>query len=220
MSWHCRNLTGRQGRAFSSLQKKWGHNYSVLLKAKGFPVGLTSGMPIEVIEKRVKGFHHGYLHVKTQGVHFIVVHLWPGKEHETEIISGIAQKLIDEGEKVVVLGDFNSESPLDGDYINTKPALKGKVHYGVLCRYMEVGLVDIVNRCDKNALVSQPSPAVIPKWQPDMKSVEAKQHRIDFILTSDNLSEKCVDATIIRNEEVEKVSDHYPVIAKFRFDNP
>jgi endonuclease/exonuclease/phosphatase family metal-dependent hydrolase len=48
-----------------------------------------------------------------------------------------------------------------------------------------------------------------------MKSIEALQHRIDFILVSKNLSEKSISATVIRTPEVEKVSDHYPLIAKF-----
>ncbi len=75
-------LNGNTAKSLAKLAKQWGHGYSAILKENGFPVGLTSKQPIEVIERRVKGFHHGYLHCKTSGVHFFVVHFWPGKDHE------------------------------------------------------------------------------------------------------------------------------------------
>jgi exodeoxyribonuclease-3 len=53
--------------SLSKMALEWGRAHSVRLKQKGFPAGLTSKQPIEVIERRVEGFHHGYLHCKTCG---------------------------------------------------------------------------------------------------------------------------------------------------------
>ncbi len=57
--------------------KKWGHEYSVLLKETGYSVGLTSKFPIEVNEKILDGMHHGALHCRTAGIDVFVIHLSP-----------------------------------------------------------------------------------------------------------------------------------------------
>ena len=49
-------LNGQTNESFKDLAEGWGHDHAVLLKEEGFPVGLTSKMPVEVIEKRVEGF--------------------------------------------------------------------------------------------------------------------------------------------------------------------
>ncbi len=211
-------LNGQTNESFRELAVGWNHNYSVLLKESGFPVGISSDKPIEVINKKVEGFHHGYLHVKTYGIHFIVIHLWPGKENESNIISNAAKSLIDAGERVVVLGDFNAESSLDSVYLNTKPKLKGRINYSVLNYYLNAGLIDIVNKHDKNALVSDPSPIVVPKWHPDLELVKAIERRIDFIMASKNIVAKSKYATILRSNKLDKISDHYPIVAKFNYD--
>ena len=46
---------------------RWDHRYAVTLKDGGYNIGLTSRQPIEVIERRTRGFHHGYLHCRTRG---------------------------------------------------------------------------------------------------------------------------------------------------------
>ena len=64
-----------------------GHPYAVMHQESGYPVALTSSAPIEVIERRVAGFHHGYLHARTHGFDVLVVHFWPGKIHEPQHIA-------------------------------------------------------------------------------------------------------------------------------------
>ena len=45
--------------------------------------------------------------------------------------------------------------------------------------------------------------------------------RIDFILSSPNLSQRMTEAAVKRDEPVlEIISDHYPVIAKFKLKSP
>ncbi|MBT6102439.1 MAG: hypothetical protein HOH62_00925, partial [Verrucomicrobia bacterium] len=79
-------LNGHNQVGLKEVAAEWGHDHAAILKKGGFPVGLTSSQPIEVIERRVKGFHHGYLHCKTHGIHFFVVHFWPGKYREADWI--------------------------------------------------------------------------------------------------------------------------------------
>ncbi|MDA7619379.1 hypothetical protein N8655_02105, partial [bacterium] len=63
-------LNGHNQARLEEVAAEWGHDHAAILKKEGFPVGLTSSQPVEVIERRVKGFHHGYLHCKTHGIHF------------------------------------------------------------------------------------------------------------------------------------------------------
>ena len=90
-------LNGHNQAGFEEVAAEWGHDYAAILKKEGFPVGLTSSQPVEVIERRVKGFHHGYLHCKTHGIHFFVVHFWPGKYQEADLILDKAVPLIERG---------------------------------------------------------------------------------------------------------------------------
>ncbi|MGJ1438684.1 endonuclease/exonuclease/phosphatase family protein [Sphingobacterium siyangense] len=62
------------------LAKSYGHLYSILLKEKGYPVGITSRYPITLIKAQVDEFWHGMLHVKIKDIDIIVTHLslFPG----------------------------------------------------------------------------------------------------------------------------------------------
>jgi exodeoxyribonuclease-3 len=42
--------------------------------------------------------------------------------------------------------------------------------------------------------------------------------RIDYILVSPSLSEKCINAKVLNQKETFNLSDHYPVIAEFNFE--
>ena len=41
--------------------------------------------------------------------------------------------------------------------------------------------------------------------------------RIDYILASPFLAEKCITSKILNKEETYYLSDHYPVVAEFEF---
>ena len=64
---------------------------------------------------RDEGFEHGMLHVRIQGVHFVVTHLNSHdvrkREIETRLIAEEVKKY--EAEPLVLMGDMNSLSPFD-----------------------------------------------------------------------------------------------------------
>ena len=49
----------------------------LMLKETGYPTALTSRSPIEVIERRTDGLHHGLMRCRTAGIDFVVAHLVP-----------------------------------------------------------------------------------------------------------------------------------------------
>ena len=209
-------LNGNTAESLKGKAKQWGHDYSVILKEHGFPVGLTSKQPIEVIEKRVKGFHHGYLHCKTYGAHFFVVHFWPSKPHEADVIIDKIKPLLDDGQKVIVLGDFNNRSRRDIPFDNKA---KNPDETRITDKFEAAGFVDITHKHDKGAKFSFGSPVLIPKWARTMDDVIAKRQRIDFIFADNKLSDCSVSGTIMHSDDLDMISDHYPVVAEFKLSD-
>ncbi|MBX2877916.1 MAG: endonuclease/exonuclease/phosphatase family protein, partial [Saprospiraceae bacterium] len=97
--------------------KSWGHDYAVILKEDGYPVGLTSKWPIQVIKKQREGMWHGMLHAQVAGIDVFVVHLspadWKTRKREAQILIQQLEAL--NNDKYLILGDFNALSPMDED---------------------------------------------------------------------------------------------------------
>jgi endonuclease/exonuclease/phosphatase family metal-dependent hydrolase len=200
-------LNGHNQARLEKVAAEWGHDHAAILKKGGFPVGLTSSQPIEVIERRVKGFHHGYLHCKTHGIHFFVVHFWPGKYQEADWILDKAVPLI--------LGDFNGNSRKDEDFLIANATLR-KRDYTFVDKVEAKGFVDIVHKHDPKAKISQPSPITIPRWTKDLEELQLKRYRIDFVFADRTFAKKSLSGTISLAKEIETISDHYPVIVEFK----
>ena len=216
-------LNGINENSLKNMAKQWGHEHAVILKEEGFPVGLTSRKPIEVIERKVKGFHHGYLHAKTSGIHFFVVHFWPYKDHEAKAIIEKIKPLLKQGKKVVVTGDFNTYSEKDNDYLATRKNLRFPVSennralYNVVNMFEAKGFVDLIYKHDKKAKYSYPSPIImVNNGIKTMEELKAKRKRIDFIFADETLQTFSTSATIKISKELVMISDHYPTLAEFK----
>ena len=207
-------LNGHNQLGFKEVAAEWGHDHAAILKKGGFPVGLTSNQPIKVIERRVKDFHHGYLHCKTHGIHFFVVHFWPGKYWEADWILDKTAPLMERGEKVIILGDFNGNSRKDEDFLIANATLR-KRDYTFVDKVEAKGFVDIVHKHDPEAKISQPSSITIPRWTKDLKELKLKRYRIDFVFADKSFAEQSHSGTISLAREIETISDHYPVIVEF-----
>ena len=205
-------LNGISEAQLKEIAQNWEHSFAVTHKESGFPVGLTSRFPITVHERKVEGFHHGYLHAETAGIHFFVVHFWPGKYHEADVILHQARALLkDHGGRVIVLGDFNGSSRRDEDFL-IKHATLRELDYIYTDKLEAAGFIDLVAKHDPEAKISCPSPITIPRWSKDLKELKQKQYRIDFIFADPALAKRSVTGTIHLSPELDRISDHYPVV--------
>ena len=194
----------------------WGHHYAATNKTNGYIVGITSRYPMEIIEKRVKGMHHGLVHVRTAGVDVVVTHFspfqWKVRNKEAAIVSKKVELAVAEGRPVIVMGDLNARSPQDApwitqNYIQRKKQRddrddrvqnleNGAVSYTCLQTLLDCGLHDVC----------------VP-WR---KETDVKNHsRIDYILATDDLAQTVRKATWQVDEKFRHYSDHYPVVADF-----
>ena len=195
----------------------WGHDHAVMHKENGYPVALTSSAPIEVVERRVKGSHHGYLHARTHGIDVFVVHFWPNDVGEAVRIAEMAEALVKEGHPVLVLGDFNGKIRCDEPYLLENgfgEERDGEVvfDYRLTDAFLERGFVELVSEHSPDDHYTFGAPALIPRWAKTMEEVRERRRRIDFAFASPELAAGCLSAHVDTNDErVGKYSDHYPV---------
>lgn len=207
-------LNGISEKRLGELAKHWDHTYAVTHKENGFPVGLTSNQPIEVLAREFEGFHHGFLHCKTYGIYFFVVHFWPGKVTDVEKILTRAAFHLNQMERVIILGDFNGCSRKDEAFLIAN-AKKRERDYTFVDLVEAKGFVDLVHKHDPKAKISCPSTITIPKWSKDLEELKLKRYRIDFVFADAFLANDSITGTISLAKEIETISDHYPVIVEF-----
>ncbi len=157
-------LTNISEDRLTKLAAGWGHPHSALLKTSGFSVGLTSKLPIEVVDRMLDGLHHGSLHARLDGMHIFVVHLspfqWETRSSEADLLLAKIRPLLGQHEEVLVLGDFNALSPADRHLMDARPGMlqkarasdaehdhvlnlrNGQFDYSVMQRFFEAGLED------------------------------------------------------------------------------
>ena len=158
-------MNGFTEERLSQFAKKWGHNYSALLKTTGYPVVITSNQPIVVKEKLVEGMWHGMLHCETYGIDFFVVHLspadWQFRRREADSIAIRIKEVALANDQYIVLGDFNAHSPFDAELLRKFPHQKerylkgdqasekyknlhnGEYDFSVLSTFLSISLTDL-----------------------------------------------------------------------------
>lgn len=225
-------LVGFKRADLAALAKEYGHPYSAIVKEEGYPVGVTSRCPIEVVSKQVAGFWHGMLHVRTCGLDVIVTHLspfeWKYRLGEAEkIVSYIEENGLD---SCLVMGDFNAYSPFDAAEVESHIKLKENMSkwdasqktyrnmrgqhfdYSVLSRFLSTGMADPCRMYVKPAAARMTFPtAFLYEWDWDDARLPALRERLDYILISPALVPGCVGAEVYNGRETEGISDHYPV---------
>lgn len=201
----------------SRLASRWGHPYvAVGAFQDNYPVAVTSHFQFEFV-RPIGGdsLSHGALHVKTRGVNYVVVHLWPqpyslqdkdktrsdnlGDSTRVGEIRYILRKTLYDpqfaDEKYwVMLGDFNTLSPVDSMYYN--PAANYLIHRIVRESYP----------CD--AVAAFHPGEFVP-------SENRNKKRIDFVYCSEAMSHRLTGARTLDDEFTRTASDHKPTLVTF-----
>jgi exodeoxyribonuclease III len=135
----------------------------------------------------------------------------------------------------MVLGDFNSHSPFDADLYdpnglfmarlrksNEGKGLNGNVletglDYAVQSAFLSIPLEDVVQRYTKGIAERGSFPALIlGKINNETnEQMKLRLERIDYILVSPHLSNRCTAAKIFNGIDNAYLSDHYPAMAEF-----
>ena len=192
------------------LAERWGHPYTAIGPYQdNYPVAFTSKYPIEVVQRIGEGLSHGALHVKINGVNYVVLHLWPqrysmgdktrkdngGEAFRVEEMRRILDATILNpkfaGEKHwLMMGDFNSHSPLDKPFHGTR---NYDVHDLVRSAYSH----DIVGDWFSGEFVP---------------STTGGKARIDFIYCTDGIWDGVKRVETVHDAFTDKASDHRPIV--------
>ncbi|MCH2135608.1 MAG: endonuclease/exonuclease/phosphatase family protein [Phycisphaerales bacterium] len=211
-------LNGWTPQRLRSWTTPMGLGHGVLLKERGYDLGLSSRWPLVVVERHLKGMHHGLLHVRTRGIEVFVVHFSPSRHAhrllEIELVMQRVEPLLSAGRPVLLMGDFNAASGQDDALFGETGMLwwnrwnypidtNGRPVTDVLQRALDGGLID---------LWVQERPAHTPQFQ--------HRPRIDFILASPNLAAQCTEAIWLDTPRHHVMSDHPPVLVELCLDSP
>lgn len=200
-------LCGFTEAKLKELAAGYGHPYAAIVKENGYPVGLTSKTPIQVIDRKIDGYGHGLLHCKVLNMDFLVTHLNPSdrlkrKKEADNIVNYITDNRLTD---CLLMGDMNAHSPFDASW--TDEHLE---NYAVISTFMAASLHDICYMFTADAQrYSYPTRILVSS--PKGGALRRQQERIDFIFVTDSLRPNCVDAEIYNGSDTDYLSDHYPV---------
>ena len=199
------------------LAASYGHPYVVtnIKKGDNYPVALTSKYPVEVIAKITEGVSHGAIHVRIRGVNIVVLHLWPHATGSNGYADGNSYRMAEitafldgtlkahPGEvRWLMMGDFNSVSPLDADDL---PGGVG-LNYDVHTKELGSGYHDLMRSYRGYFIPSCPTAAF----------AGGNATRIDFIYGSSAMLSDMTCVETVRDDFTDTRSDHYPLMTEFR----
>jgi endonuclease/exonuclease/phosphatase family metal-dependent hydrolase len=190
------------------------------METSPFYIGLASRYPIEIIEKNEVDFHHGYLHARTNGIHFLITHLSPkdaaAREQEAEKIAKTVKQV---EEPFIVMGDLNTLSQSDGAFYESQIATlldhprlvrkfmkNGVINTGPMDILLKAGLADTIENDGFQ-------PTVPTAMNDDV--MHALPMRLDYILVNELIESKNPHTAVVVNEQTDKISDHFPIICEW-----
>ena len=167
-----------------------------------------------------------------------------GQLLEATQLRDLVQTLQKEGRQVMLMGDFNAHSASDQMWVDGQQPLierrlpsdskraiedrfivEKKWNFDVMERIFETSLVDVVrDRFDKEhakptreqLLQLGSFPSLVLNHSNTRELQSGFLERIDFILVSKSLAERCTNARVVRDVEIlESISDHYPSFTTF-----
>lgn len=213
-------IARQDSESFAELAKLWGHSYAAVAKpGTDYSIALTSKRPFEMIETRTDGFHHGYVLAKIDGIYYMSIHLSPFKYKvrigETALYMERLKPLLDAGEKVIVMGDFNNPSPYDREKYDRNEAL-------LAARRKTDAQFEHIENLNNGNFDYQAVQQLLDGGLEDVCYFYMKDHhitprvgfRIDLALLSRNLLPAVASAYVDTSDYdlFKSLSDHFPVI--------
>lgn len=195
----------------------YGHPYAVLLKTTGYPTAITSKYPIVDVQKVTDNMTHGFIICKIKDLNVIVLHLNPHKYKKRREEIQVVLKTIAAApsqKKWMVMGDFNSLSPLD-----SAVHIKNKLLEHLQQQEQKNPILETL--IDHKQLDYQVQQSILDYGLKDTghykdPSGQYKGTRIDYIYVSKDLLPDVTTTHFIFDAFTAHHSDHHPVIMEFK----
>jgi exonuclease III len=169
-------------------------------------IGLMAKQPIEILQEIVDGVHHGIIHARIAGTHYLYSHFSPHERsmriHEASLCAKLAQGV---AEPLVMMGDLNSHSPLDRtlcEALATPENSAQAMDFEPQQILLDAGLIDVSTR-------NPPLWTINEVYHP-----KGFKRRVDHIYVNAEFKARHprTHATVIHGPEVAHLSDHFPLI--------
>lgn len=202
------------------LAGRYGHPYAVRIDGPGYRPGLSSKYEISGVEKVAEGLRLGYIHAQILDWHVFALHLDPFREddrlREIQQILKHAATLPHDA-KILFAGDFNALSASDrAAYENAEfaNAMKLTAKPDWTLRFDVTNAMCEAGYSDAYALFHDD---FTRSWPTRKRIIDmADGCRIDYAFLSRTLQKECVSAEIVHDGITNYLSDHYPLVVRFR----
>lgn len=223
----------------------YNHSYVILLSGRSdYKIAITANTPFTNTELHYQNLlGHGFIYTNTNNITLLSTHLNPHsiqkRLHDIEII---IKKLEPEINNKAVLfgGDLNSlfygEKNEYNDEVNHlrkwylyrsektpnyNNLVNNELDFSITKRIANANMQDLLSQQNRPFHKSYPTSLEKDFRYDDpifkLKEIEVKKikARIDYLWASPNLAKQCSNCYIAVNENLDKLSDHFPLIAEF-----
>jgi exodeoxyribonuclease-3 len=170
------------------------------------------------------------VHVKIGETDLVIfnLHLDPWKEDPRVLEIDRLLKKVDPSKPTIITGDFNSLSKQDNYSPEFLAMLQKRkfykfgqdaLDYRVTDKLAEAGFVDIAAKL-AHLEVTAPTQLGITEASNEDMPVSEMPARIDYVFANNNAVPMITDYAVIKNEETDKISDHYPIVVTLDFEKP
>lgn len=224
-------VSGFTQTSLETFARSYGHPYAVLLiEGEKYPVALTSKYPITHVKKVTDNMDRGFIQATIKGQTFVVLHFSPfdyqTRRNEVNLLLGTI-KNSPNIKNWVIMGDFNSFSPVDSSayadgrlianlkkyeqkYAPYRKLIDNKIDYYVINKMNENGFTDALKLFHKDFVKTVHPKKFEPVGLPDVPT------RIDFIFVSKRLKKNVKNAKVLVDEFTDSHSDHYPMMIELQ----
>jgi exodeoxyribonuclease-3 len=197
-----------------------------------YKLATMSMLPIVSKTVHQEGYWHCVVevHVKIGETELVIfnLHLDPWKEDPRVLEIDRLLKKVDPSKPTIITGDFNSLSKQDNYSPEFLAMLQKRkfykfgqdaLDYRVTDKLAEAGFVDIAAKL-AHLEVTAPTQLGITEASNEDMPVSEMPARIDYVFANNNAVPMITDYAVIKNEETDKISDHYPIVVTLDFEKP
>ena len=195
-----------------------------------YKLATLSTLPIVSKTVHQEGYWHCVVEIHVQiGNKELVIfnaHLDPWKEEPRVLEIERLLKKVDPDKPTIITGDFNSLSRQDNyppEFLTTLQQRKfykfgqDALEYRVTDKLAEAGFVDVAAKFG-HLDITAPTPYGETDASNEQVPVSEAPARIDYVFVSANAVPFVKDYSVIKNEETNKISDHFPIVVTLDFD--
>lgn len=207
--------------------KKFANNlgydfFDLVIANSKYNIAIFSKIPIQMKTIR-KGIRHVIPEViikdgSYKNFHIFFVHFSPASEDARLLEVEELKKHIRKSSKAIVIGDYNSLSPLDP--YNKKELLKifkknNIVKYGInKLRFDVINKIESLELIDATKYLKYPFITTTPT--PSNKDISHTANiRIDYAFLSKNILKYLKKVEVVKSRVADTASDHYPIYIEF-----